>query len=98
METIMGNPATVKRKKTEKRRKRYEMRLGPGAYLPKDERLALNAELDKLAAAEKTRLEQVKKAAEAKKKEKKAKPPAATQPAGKDEKGKEGKDKKETKE
>jgi hypothetical protein len=91
----MGNPARVKRKKTEKRRKRYETRLGPGAYLPKEERLALNAELDKLAAAEKTRLEQVRAAAEAKKKEKKAKPPAAEKPAAKDEKGKEKKDTKE---
>ena len=31
----MGNPAMVKRKKSEKRRKKYEQRLGPGAYLPK---------------------------------------------------------------
>ena len=46
----MGNPASDKRKKTEKRRKKYEQRLGPGAYLPRDERLKLNAELEKLAA------------------------------------------------
>jgi hypothetical protein len=92
----MGNPASVKRKKTEKRRKRYEARLGPGAYLPREHRLALNAELDKLATAEKTRLEQVKKDA-AKKKETKAKAPAAEKPA-KEDKGKEGKEKKETKE
>ena len=45
----MGNPASVKRKKTEKRRKKYEQRLGPGAYLPKEEREKLNAELAKLA-------------------------------------------------
>jgi hypothetical protein len=47
----MGNPASVIRKRTEKRRKRYEERLGPGAYLPKDERLAFNAEVEKAAAA-----------------------------------------------
>ena len=91
----MGNPASVKRKKTEKRRKKYETRLGPGAYLPKEARLALNAEMDKLAAAEKTRLEEVKKNAEARKKEKKAKPTDAEKAAGKDEKGKEKKDAKE---
>jgi hypothetical protein len=88
----MGNPASVTRKKTEKRRKKYEARLGPGAYLPKEHRLALNAELEKLAAAEKTRLDKVKKDAEAKKKEKKAKPAAAEKPAGKDEKAKEKKE------
>jgi hypothetical protein len=85
----MGNPASVKRKKTEKRRKKYEDRLGPGVYLPKDERLKLNAELEKMAVAEKVRLEKVKKdreAARAKKAaEKKAKPAAAT-PAEKEEK------------
>ncbi|MBA4066802.1 MAG: hypothetical protein C0501_24460 [Isosphaera sp.] len=47
----MGNPASVIRKRTEKRRKRYEQRLGPGVYLPKDERLAYNAEVEKAAAA-----------------------------------------------
>jgi hypothetical protein len=31
----MGNPAGVRRKQRLKRRKRYEQRLGPGAYLPK---------------------------------------------------------------
>ena len=42
----------VKRKKTEKRRKKYEQRLGPGVYMPKEERLAFNAEFAKLADAE----------------------------------------------
>ena len=50
-ETQMGNPAMVKRKKSERRRKKYEQRLGPGAYLPKEERLAFNAEVEKAAAA-----------------------------------------------
>lgn len=31
----MGNPAGVRRKQRLKRRKRYEQRLGPAAYLPK---------------------------------------------------------------
>jgi hypothetical protein len=82
----MGNPAMVKRKKTEKRRKRYEQRLGPGAYLPKDQRLQLNAELEKLEAAAKAHAEKVKKERAAKKKEKKAKPPAAEKPVAKEEK------------
>jgi hypothetical protein len=77
----MGNPASVTRKKTEKRRKRYEDRLGPGVYLPKDERLKVNAEMEKFAAEEKARLEKVKKEREARRAkkaaEKKAKPPAA---------------------
>jgi hypothetical protein len=60
----MGNPAMVKRKKTEKRRKKYEQRLGPGVYLPKEERLKFNAEVEKAAAAalkEKAEREKVKK-------------------------------------
>ena len=77
----MGNPATVKRKATEKRRKRYEDRLGPGAYLPKEQREKLNVELEKLAVVEKARIAQVLKdrAAHRVKKaaDKKAKPPAA---------------------
>jgi hypothetical protein len=44
----MGNPASDKRKKTEKRRKRYEQRLGPGVYLPREERLQLNAHIEKM--------------------------------------------------
>jgi hypothetical protein len=80
----MGNPASVKRKKTEKRRKRYELRLGPGAYLPKAEREAVNAEVKKLEAEAKARAEQVKKEREAKKKEK---PAAKSAPAPKAEKG-----------
>jgi hypothetical protein len=57
----MGNPASVKRKKTEKRRKKFEQRLGPGAYLPKEERAKLQAELDKLAAAEQQKKAEKKK-------------------------------------
>lgn len=57
----MGNPASVKRKKTEKRRKKYEQRLGPGAYLPKDEREAVNAEVKKLQEEVKKRSEEAKK-------------------------------------
>lgn len=48
----MGNPASDKRKLKEKRRKRHEERLGVGAYLPKDERAKLQAELEKIAAEE----------------------------------------------
>lgn len=86
----MGNPASVKRKKTEKRRKRYEDRLGPGAYLPKDEREKVNAEAAKFAEAEKVRLAKVAKDREARRAkkaaEKKAKPPAAAKPEEKAEK------------
>lgn len=57
----MGNPASVKRKKTEKRRKKYEQRLGPGAYLPKDEREAVNAEVKKLQEEVKKCSEEAKK-------------------------------------
>ena len=46
----MGNPATDKRKLTEKRRKKYEKRLGPGVYLPREERLKFNADVAKLDA------------------------------------------------
>lgn len=49
----MGNPAGVKRKKAEKRRAKFEGRLGPAAYLPKDVREAVNAELAKAAAGAK---------------------------------------------
>ena len=77
----MGNPATDKRKLTEKRRKRYEDRLGPGAYLPKEQREQLNVELEKMAVVEKARVEQVKKDRDAyrvkKAADKTAKPPAA---------------------
>ncbi len=81
----MGNPAMVKRKHSEKRRKKYEQRLGPGVYLPKDERLVFNAAADKAiaaAVAEKTKYDADKKAAKAKKKA--AGPaPAAAEPAKK---------------
>jgi hypothetical protein len=48
----VGNPASDKRKKTEKRRKKYEQRLGPGVYLPKEERLKFNEEVKKIEKAE----------------------------------------------
>jgi hypothetical protein len=73
----MGNPAMVKRKSSEKRRKKYEARLGPGVYLPAEERKLFNAEVEKAVAAakaEKATRDAEKKAAKAKKK---ASPPAA---------------------
>ena len=77
----MGNPAMVRVKKSEKRRKKFELRLGPGAYLPKEQREQLNVELEKMAVVEKARVEQVKKDRDAyrvkKAADKKAKPPAA---------------------
>jgi hypothetical protein len=78
----MGNPAMVKRKKTEKRRKKYETRLGPGAYLPKAERLQVNATVAKAEGEEKARKDKVKadraskKAAEARATKLGAKPAA----------------------
>ena len=66
----MGNPASDKRKLTEKRRKRHEDRLGPGAYLPKAEREELQAALAKAvsaAEAEKAQRAAAKKVAAAKK-------------------------------
>jgi hypothetical protein len=73
----MGNPAMVKRKNSEKRRKKYEQRLGPGVYMPKEERLAYNAEVEKAVAA----ATKEKAARDKQKKEQKAKkaspPPAA---------------------
>ncbi len=48
----MGNPASDTRKKTERRRKKYELRLGPGVYMPKEERLKFNAEVEKAVEAE----------------------------------------------
>ena len=53
----MGNPAGVRRKKSEKRRAKFEARLGgPLAYIPKDARdealKALAAEEKKIAAEE----------------------------------------------
>jgi hypothetical protein len=49
----VSHPAAVKRKATEKRRKRYEERLGPGVYLPKDDRLKVNAAVEKHLAEKK---------------------------------------------
>jgi len=74
----MGNPASDKRKKTEKRRKRYEMRLGPGVYLPKEDREVVNAEVKKLEAEEKARAEKANQERAAKRKEKAAAPKAET--------------------
>ena len=53
----MGNPAGDRRKKSEKRRAKFELRLGGGAmaYLPKDvrtEALAAEAAILKAAASE----------------------------------------------
>ncbi len=88
----MGNPATVKRKKTEKRRKKYEQRLGPGVYLPKDQRLAVNEAVKKYEAEAKVKAEKAKKERAAKKKTKPAAPAAKeAKPAAKDEKKEEKK-------
>ena len=58
----------VRAKKTEKRRKKFELRLGPGAYLPKTEREKLNKHLDEQAKIETARKanQKAKKAAEKK--------------------------------
>lgn len=75
----------VKRKATEKRRKKYEQRLGPGAYMPKAEREQFNAVVEKAEAAalkEKQARDAAKaKAKAAKKTAKKSAPAAATAPA-----------------
>lgn len=64
----MGNPAMAKKKKTERRRKKYELRLGPGVYMPKEERLKFNAEVEKAAVeAEKTKKERAAKKEQVKK-------------------------------
>ncbi len=63
----MGNPASVIRKKTEKRRKKYEDRLGPGVYLPKAEREKVNASVAKHAAEKKVTSAAAKEARAAKK-------------------------------
>jgi hypothetical protein len=79
----MGNPASVKRKLKEKRRKRHEERLGVGAYLPKEERARLQAELEKIEAAETKDKEArvaARKAEKAKKPEAGKKPEAAKKP------------------
>jgi hypothetical protein len=44
----MGNPAGVKKKKRTKLRKRFEARVGPGTYLPKEQREQLHQELAKI--------------------------------------------------
>lgn len=55
----MGNPAGVRRQKKEKRRAKFEARLGgPLAYIPKDAR----EEALKLIAAEEQKLAQEAKA------------------------------------
>jgi hypothetical protein len=63
----VGNPASVKRKKTEKRRKKYEARLGPGVYLPKEQREIVNAAVEKHIAEKKAASVAAKKARAAKK-------------------------------
>lgn len=83
----MGNPAGVIKKKTEKRRKRFEARLGPGAYLPKEQREKVNAAVKEQEAAEAARkaevakkmaaVKEAKKAAQAKKKAAEAAAPPA---------------------
>lgn len=51
----MGNPAGDKKKLKEKRRKRHEQRIGPGAYLPKSIREELQVEISKAVAAQKAK-------------------------------------------
>ena len=59
----MGNPAGVKKKKKEKRRLKFEARLGPAAYFPKEVREQVNAEIAKAEeAAKKAKAEKAKKA------------------------------------
>jgi hypothetical protein len=85
-ETVMGNPAMVKRKKTERRRKKYEQRLGPGVYLPKEERLKFNAEVENAAKAalkEKAERAKAKKEKKSEAREKPAPEKAPTPPAKK---------------
>lgn len=48
----MGNPAGVRKKKREKRRMKFEQRLGPAAYYPKEVRDEVNAEIAKAVAEE----------------------------------------------
>jgi len=49
----MGNPAGMRRKKSEKRRAKFETRLGgPLAYIPKAEREIALKEIEKLQAEE----------------------------------------------
>lgn len=43
----MGNPAGVKRKKSEKRRAKFEKRLGVLAYVPKEIQEQIKKELKK---------------------------------------------------
>ncbi|WP_261345041.1 hypothetical protein [Limnoglobus roseus] len=43
----MGNPASVRRKKSEKRRAKFEKRLGVLAYVPKEVQEELKKELKK---------------------------------------------------
>ncbi len=48
----MGNPAGMARKKKEKRRAKFETRLGgPLAYIPKEDREKVLAEIEKQRAA-----------------------------------------------
>lgn len=49
----MGNPAGVRRKKSEKRRAKFEKRLGVLAYLPKEQQAEVKAAEAKAATAKK---------------------------------------------
>ena len=51
----------VRVKKSEKRRKKFEQRLGPGAYLPKADREKLNKHIEEHAKAEAARKVEAKK-------------------------------------
>ena len=57
----MGNPAGVRKKKREKRRKRFEERLGPGVYFPKELREQINAEIAKGLEEQQAKNEAAKK-------------------------------------
>jgi hypothetical protein len=49
----MGNPAGMRRKKSEKRRAKFEKRLGVLAYMPKEQQVEVKAALAASAAAAK---------------------------------------------
>ena len=46
----MGNPAGMRRKKSEKRRVKFEKRLGVLAYMPKEQQVEVKAALAAAAA------------------------------------------------
>ena len=49
-EPIMGNPAGMRRKKSEKRRAKFEKRLGVLAYMPKEQQVEVKAAMAAAAA------------------------------------------------